>query len=433
MEVQINVYPQQENVEIVTEPNVTNINVTTYAVINPQVYDLSDFTNVQVDRFAKLSDIVSSIAGYATEAWVNSRGFITNVITALGFTPENVANKAINLAGPNQTTYPTTLAVVNGLDLKQNSLGFTPENVANKNTSTSLGTSDSLYPTQNAVKTYVDTGLSAKQNSLGFTPENVANKSTTTSLGTSDSLYPTQNAVKTYVDTGLSAKQNTLGFTPENVANKATSLASPNNTTYPTTQLLSTSLPPVIIDVAVLPVSGLTNAFYRLPINELYTWNGVAWVLETPTQYVFVDSTPSADVTATVDTLVKTYSIGNLKDKKMIEFTALAHKIGSAAVDLRISVTLHNTVTNTSVGIGQAVSLTTSGFVGKQNTIAIDANTIRQLLNSATAAPSVYNWYSVNITQSAITALDPHEIRVFIRNGAGGSGIKLFMFKYEIQ
>jgi hypothetical protein len=39
----------------------------------------------------------------------------------------------------------------------------------------------------------------------------------------------------------------------------------------------------------------------------------------------------------------------------------------------------------------------------------------------------------VNITQSAITALDPHEIRVFIRNGAGGSGIKLFMFKYEIQ
>jgi hypothetical protein len=79
-------------------------------------------------------------------------------------------------------------------------LGFTPENVANKNTSTALGTSDSLYPTQNAVKTYVDTGLSAKQNSLGFTPENVANKSTTTSLGTSDSLYPTQNAVKTYVD-----------------------------------------------------------------------------------------------------------------------------------------------------------------------------------------------------------------------------------------
>lgn len=45
---------------------------------------------------------------------------------------------------------------------------------------------------------------------LGFTPENVANKSTTTTLGTSDTLYPTQNAVKTYVDTAL-AEQSSVG------------------------------------------------------------------------------------------------------------------------------------------------------------------------------------------------------------------------------
>ena len=40
---------------------------------------------------------------------------------------------------------------------------------------------------------------------LGFnyTPENVANKSTSTSLGTSDTLYPTQNAVKVYADSLL--------------------------------------------------------------------------------------------------------------------------------------------------------------------------------------------------------------------------------------
>ena len=42
---------------------------------------------------------------------------------------------------------------------------------------------------------------------LGFTAENVANKSTNTSLGASNTLYPTQNAVKTYVDTGLAGKQ----------------------------------------------------------------------------------------------------------------------------------------------------------------------------------------------------------------------------------
>jgi hypothetical protein len=38
---------------------------------------------------------------------------------------------------------------------------------------------------------------------LGYTPENVANKSTSTALGTSDTLYPTQNAVKVYADSLL--------------------------------------------------------------------------------------------------------------------------------------------------------------------------------------------------------------------------------------
>lgn len=36
---------------------------------------------------------------------------------------------------------------------------------------------------------------------LGYIPENIANKSTSTVLGTSDTLYPSQNAVKTYADT----------------------------------------------------------------------------------------------------------------------------------------------------------------------------------------------------------------------------------------
>lgn len=150
------------------------------------------------------------------------------------------------------------------------------EDVSNKSATTTLGTSDTLYPTQNAVKTYVDTeignipapivptldsvtdqgstttnsisigGLTASnlsypssdgtasqiiqtdgngnlsfvdlpndavwgnitgtlssqtdvQNALDA-KEDVSNKSTTTTLGTSNTLYPTQGAVKTYVD-----------------------------------------------------------------------------------------------------------------------------------------------------------------------------------------------------------------------------------------
>jgi hypothetical protein len=116
----------------------------------------------------------------------------------------------------------------------------TKENIANKSTATTLGTSDQLFPTQNAVKTYVDTNITsvnstittlqgtvtananaattaiaavqadvdanetAANNALA-TKENAANKSTTTNLGTSDQLFPTQNAVKTYVDTNISA------------------------------------------------------------------------------------------------------------------------------------------------------------------------------------------------------------------------------------
>ncbi len=148
-------------------------------------------------------------------------------------------------------------------------IGYTPENVANKSTTTALGTSDTLYPTQNAVKTYVDglvaglldyrgaydasvntfpasggsgtagavlkgdtwvisvagtLGGTAVQigdslvanvdtpaqtaanwnilnGNISYVPEDQANKSDNTSLGTSTSLYPTQNAVKVYADT----------------------------------------------------------------------------------------------------------------------------------------------------------------------------------------------------------------------------------------
>lgn len=43
--------------------------------------------------------------------------------------------------------------------------------------------------------------------------EDVANKSTNTSLGTSNTLYPSQNAVKTYVDTADTNLQNQINKT----------------------------------------------------------------------------------------------------------------------------------------------------------------------------------------------------------------------------
>ena len=51
----------------------------------------------------------------------------------------------------------------------------------------------------------IDAKVGTLQPALGFVPEKASNKSSNTSLGTSNTLYPTQNAVKTYVDTAISA------------------------------------------------------------------------------------------------------------------------------------------------------------------------------------------------------------------------------------
>lgn len=65
---------------------------------------------------------------------------------------------------------------------------------------------------------------------VGFVPENVANKSTNTALGTSNTLYPSQNAVKVYADT------------KEPSVNKATDFSVVNNVKFPTTQAVSTEI-----------------------------------------------------------------------------------------------------------------------------------------------------------------------------------------------
>jgi hypothetical protein len=79
-------------------------------------------------------------------------------------------------------------------------IGFVPENVANKSTDVNLGTSDIYYPSQNAVKSYVDTQVAAV---LPYTPENVANKSQDIAANPSSTvLYPSNKAVADYVNSG---------------------------------------------------------------------------------------------------------------------------------------------------------------------------------------------------------------------------------------
>jgi len=60
----------------------------------------------------------------------------------------------------------------------------------------------------------------------------------------------------------FNGKQNALGFTPENVANKATTLASPDNTKYPTTLAVSNA-------IAAIPagVTSVSNSDSTLTVS----------------------------------------------------------------------------------------------------------------------------------------------------------------------
>lgn len=100
---------------------------------------------------------------------------------------------AITLNGVRRTTWGTNatwgditgtlsdqLDLQSALDGKEDTLTYTPENTANKDTATTLGTSDTKYPSQNAVKTYVDTivsELDLEQNeSFTLTSTDISNK-----------------------------------------------------------------------------------------------------------------------------------------------------------------------------------------------------------------------------------------------------------------
>ena len=197
-------------------------------------------TNLGLGNVDNTADAAKPIST-ATQAALATKANANEVNTALA-TKANAAEVNTALATKaNAAEVNTALATKANASDVTTSLGL-KEDVSNK-ANTPLGTSTSLYPTQNAVKTYVDAqiasatipdadaskkgkiqlagdlagtaaaptvpGLAAKANASDVTTslalkEDVSNKSNTP-LGTSTSLYPTQNAVKTYVDAQVAA------------------------------------------------------------------------------------------------------------------------------------------------------------------------------------------------------------------------------------
>lgn len=79
------------------------------------IYDGDTLTALNLPTGTPVGDIITAIDNefIAVENAINQKQPV------LGYTPENIANKVDNFDSPDNTTYPTTQAVQDQLDLKQ--------------------------------------------------------------------------------------------------------------------------------------------------------------------------------------------------------------------------------------------------------------------------------------------------------------------------
>lgn len=138
----------------------------------------------------------------------------------------------------------------------------------------------STLPVNNDVLTYV-TGVNnlwkprSISTILGYTPEDVANKSTTTTLGTSNTLYPTQNAVKTYVDSGTTTLTNKrITARTGTVASSATPTINTDNVDYYSITALAVAITSMTTNLSGTPTTGQT---LWISITDNGTARAITW------------------------------------------------------------------------------------------------------------------------------------------------------------
>lgn len=137
--------------------NVNTDNVTVEVVSDKVQVKDGGITTSKIGNGAVTNDKITSVSGAKVTGDIsgNSGGIngilpIANGGTGAGSVPAALVNLGLNnVNNTSDLNKPISTATQAALDGK--------EDLSNKSTSTSLGSSDTLYPTQNAVKTYVDT------------------------------------------------------------------------------------------------------------------------------------------------------------------------------------------------------------------------------------------------------------------------------------
>lgn len=334
--------------------------------------------------------------------------------TALGFTPEDVANKKTTMSGntTSNTFYLTAKAIYDwATSTFQSALGYTAENVANKSSSYTSSSTTTYANT----KALVD-GLATKQNSLGYTAEDVANKSTSVVTDqASNTKYP---SVKAVYDWAVGAFQASLGFTPENVANKATTMTgnTGSNTLYLTAKAVYDWGVATFTTTSAV-ASQITTALTGYATEAWVALNYQAKLTFTPVQVIGIDFTKNV-----LNTNVTNQVVGS------VLIPANTFGSGSALIEIETAISRinggvnpnHRLYINTSVAFSGATQLSlisttpAARYVKGERTFEIGTNFIRGFANnlagaiddaSVTSAPSqaTINWA---VNQYILTVID---------------------------
>lgn len=165
-------------------------------------------------------------------------------------------------------------------------LGYTPEDSANKSDDDSLGSSSILYPTQGAVKSYVDAGLSGKADTVhnhveaDITDLDKYTQSEVDSLlsGKADTGHTHDD--RYYTETELDGGQlNNLYYTETEVD---TLLSGKANTSHTHVEADITDLGSYIEDITEESLSDLQDVtITSIASGEILKWNGTAWINNT--------------------------------------------------------------------------------------------------------------------------------------------------------
>jgi hypothetical protein len=230
-------------------------------------------TNLGLNNVDNTSDLNKPIS-LATQTALNGK--------------ENTANKSTNTSlGTSDVLFPTQNAVKTYVDNQLSS-----------------GVVDATTSIKGKIKLAGDLGGTADMPTVPglVTKENTANKSTNTALGTSDVLFPTQNAVKTYIDNQVSSGVVDAGTSVKGKIQLGGDLAGTN----------SSAVNPIISNAAISTLKIADNAVTNTKIGGVISVNkggtgsdmsntsGYLKQTTTGSNFTSVSSIPVEDVTGAV-------------------------------------------------------------------------------------------------------------------------------------